>query len=285
VTPNYKLHCADTLDHSRTLADNSVDLVLGSPPYEARRTYNIGFNLRGEEWVAWARERFLEHYRISRGAVVWVCEGETKGFSYSGVPLLLFADLLRAGVNMRHPCAYHRVGVAGSGGPDYFRNDFEFCIVATKPGRLPWSDNTACGKPPKYKPGGRMKNRDANGDRCDREYKPPTIANPGNFIVDPEQSDVLHGSVGGGHIGDKSAHDGEAPFPEWLADRFVRSFCPPGGTVYDPFSGTGTTGKVALISGRSYVGTDVRAESLDASRGRLDDALRAYTAGQMGITL
>lgn len=62
----------------------------------------------------------------------------------------------------------------------------------------------------------------------DDVYLPPVKANPGNVITC---------KVGGGHLGAPEAHDNEAPFPEALAEWFVRSFAPPGGLVCDPFSG------------------------------------------------
>ena len=39
----------------------------------------------------------------------------------------------------------------------------------------------------------------------------------------------------------------------------------PGGTVLDPFSGSGTTGYAAAKHGRRYVGIDLNAEYLDLS--------------------
>lgn len=53
--------------------------------------------------------------------------------------------------------------------------------------------------------------------------------------------------------------------PPELARRAVVAGCKPGGTVLDPFSGSGTTGLVAQQSGRRYVGIDLSAEYLDLS--------------------
>ena len=64
----------DTLDWAREQPDDSIDLVFNSPPYEAARTYGIGFKLRGQDWVDWAVERFVEQYRICRGLVCWVID-------------------------------------------------------------------------------------------------------------------------------------------------------------------------------------------------------------------
>lgn len=190
------------------------------------------------------------------------------------------ADLHRRGVKLRKPPIFHRVGIPGSGGPDYLRNDYEFIVCASK-GRLPWSDNTAMAKPCRYAPGGAMSNRTEDGRRINQRtaivkvqtrrkangyrvrdglYKMPALANPGN---------VIHCKVGGGLMGSALAHENEAPFPESLAEFFIRSFCPPGGIVYDAFTGSGTTGAVAVRTGRAFIGTDVRESQIELTKRRL----------------
>lgn len=56
-----------------------------------------------------------------------------------------------------------------------------------------------------------------------------------------------------------------ATMPPTLAERCVLAGCKPGGTVLDPFSGSGTTGYAATKHGRRYVGVDLNAEYLDLS--------------------
>lgn len=56
-----------------------------------------------------------------------------------------------------------------------------------------------------------------------------------------------------------------AVMPPELARRCVVAGCKPGGTVLDPFSGSGTTGLVAQQVGRKYVGIDLNADYLDLS--------------------
>ena len=92
------------------------------------------------------------------------------------------------------------------------------------------------------------------------DYTPPALANPGN---------VIHCKAGGGHMGSKLAHENEAPFPEKLAEAFVLSFCPPGGTVMDPFCGSGTTLAVAKKHGRNAIGIDIRASQGELTGRRL----------------
>jgi len=267
----------DCLEVMRAMPDASVDLVIGSPPYEDARTYGIGFRLRGQDWVDWMVERWREMQRISRGLVVMVVEGKTRNYRYSATPFILATDLHRAGFHLRKPIAFHRVGIPGSGGPDWLRNDWEPCICTARPGKLPWSDNTACGHPPKYKPGGNPSHHSRDGrvnrPRLQREgdvrrvrtYSPPEKANPGNVIE-------CHG--GGGHMGSRLAHENEAPYPERLAELFVRSFCPPGGVVLDPFSGSGTTAAVATKHGRNWIGIDIRESQVELTARRVEEAAR-----------
>lgn len=260
------------------LQPKSVDLVFTSPPYEDARQYGLGFKLKGQDWVDWAVPRFVECLRVCRGLVAWVVAGRTRQFSWSGTPSLLEADLLRTGVHLRNPPAFHRVGIPGSGGPDWLRADHERIVCASQ-GRLPWSDNTACGHPPKYGKGGPLSHRTASGDRVNTwrmaggrsstgEQLPnvrrplPEKVNPGN---------VISGVVGGGHLGSKLGHENEAPFPEWLVEFFVKSFCPPGGVALDPFGGSGTVAAVCKRLGRSAVSLDIRASQCDLTRRRLEE--------------
>ena len=46
--------------------------------------------------------------------------------------------------------------------------------------------------------------------------------------------------------------------------------CPTGGVVLDPFSGSATTGMVALQEGRNYIGVDLNADYLDLATARVE---------------
>jgi DNA modification methylase len=56
-----------------------------------------------------------------------------------------------------------------------------------------------------------------------------------------------------------------AVMPQALAERAIQAGCKPGGTVLDPFSGSGTTGLAAAKHGRRYVGIDLSSDYLDLS--------------------
>lgn len=287
------------------LADDSVDLVFGSPPYEAARTYGIGFKLKGQDWVDWMVEVFMESLRVCKGLVAFVLEGQTKDYRWSATPALLMADLHRRGVHLRKPPIYQRVGIPGSGGPDWFRNDWEFIVCATRGGKLPWSDNTACGHAPKWAPGGEMAHRLSDGSRVNQwgrnggsterhvDGKLKRAVRPSHKTVTKKMysrnqdgkrdegeayappaianpGNIIKCKVGGGLMGSPLAHENEAPFPEKLSDFFVLSCCQSGGLVLDPFSGSGTTGASATKYGRRFVGIDRRMSQVELSARRIN---------------
>lgn len=161
---------ADAIGFLRRQPAGSFDLVFGSPPYEQARLYledgrDIGIARNTEAWVAWMVDVFRASLHASRGLVAFVVAGQTRKFRWSAGPALLAADLHRAGITLRNPPIFHRIGIPGSGGPDWLRADYEWIICATNGGKLPWSDNTAMGHPPKWAPGGAMSNRNPEGVR------------------------------------------------------------------------------------------------------------------------
>ena len=242
----------------RGMPDDAIDLVFASPPYENLRDYGIGFDLVGDKWVAWAWERYEQCLRVCKGLVAWVVEGRTTDYKWSGVPLKLMAKIAADDrYTLRKPPIFYRQGIPGSGGTDWLRNDYELIVCATK-GKLPWVDQTAMGNEPKHRHPRYATNRNTDGTRKENLYIDPERSNPGN---------VLSLTVGGwGQMGWDGAHEGEAPFPEDLARFFVSTFCPPGGTVLDPFCGTGTTVAVAVALGRSGIGVDIRESQIELAK-------------------
>lgn len=292
------------------LADRSVDMAFGSPPYCDARTYDDGTLPAGltvsrgcVQWIEWMLCCTAEAQRVCRGPVLWVAAGVTRHRNYwPACEGLMWEWWKRGGdCQLYRPCYWQRNGIFGSGGDDWFRADVEYVLCFKRPGKLPWSNNVAMGHPPKYAPGGEASyrltdgtrrnqwgghessnagarrangardkkwrpshrektKRQANGETEAQRYRPPVLANPGNLI---------HTNVGGGHMGHSLAHDNEAPFPEKLAEWFILSLCPPGGTVLDPFAGSGTTGAVALANGRNAILVDIRESQCELMQRRL----------------
>jgi hypothetical protein len=270
------------------LPDRSVDLVFGSPPYVDCRTYledgkDLGIARGLNAWVEWMLAVTTEALRVSRGAVVWVASGKTEDRNYWPACEGLMWEWWKRGGHAYRPCYWHRVGIPGSGGDQWFRADVEYLMCFNRPGKLPWTDNVAMGHAPKWEAGGEISHRDKNGKRANNpvsmidrnnvgshrarrqagdKYVPPEKSNPGSLVAT--------GAAGGNNIGHDLAHESEAPFPEDLAEFFVRSLCPEGGTCLDPFSGSGTTASVSLRFGRQAIGMDLRSSQARIARQRID---------------
>lgn len=268
TTEHGTLVMADCIEHMKSMKPNSVDLVFGSPPYEDARTYSIGFDLKGQAWVDWMVEIYKQSLRVSRGLACFVVGHGRNGTSrWTAAPALLIADLYRSGIRLRNPVLYKRMGVPGSGCQEWFRADYEWVVCASKVKNLHWANNTATGhKPVGSKPGKRfpkLTNKKKDGTREVRNRSRPLVTtNPGN-IVECGQ---------GRHLGSTIAHEGDAPFPERLPNFFIRSFVPPGGTVYDPFGGTGTTLAAAIKCGRRFISCDIRESQIKLMQRRVRQA-------------
>ncbi len=82
--------------------------------------------------------------------------------------------------------------------------------------------------------------------------------------VEPRAADVVTVDVAPGEAGHT------ATFPRDLIEPRIRSSCPPGGTVLDPFSGTGRTLEVARMLGRRAVGFDVQPRFVELRKASRD---------------
>lgn len=295
--PTWTVDTSDALDWLKSKPTDWADLAVTSPPYTGARTYGIKAQRSPAAWVEWLRPIVVEMCRVSRLVALNVSD-QVKDFRYGCGDLWLIADLTRLdGLQLGPaPYAWVRPGVSGSGGPHYHRRDWEPVYLLARPESLPpkWSENTAWGKPPKYAPGGEMSHRLTNGCRINKwgsytggvtrrahggrkkkitgalrkpdghrerlPYDPPTIANPGS---------VIRTRNGGGQLGHELAHENEAPMNLALAERFVSWFCPPGGRVIDPFTGSGTTGHASIKHRRNFSGCDVRESQVKLASKRL----------------
>ena len=263
-------------------ADKAFDLTFTSPPYLAARTYGMGgaAERKCADWIDWMLDVVAECVRVTRGLVLINCAGSTQNWCYQPGAEGLLYEWWRRGGKCWRPVFWHRSGIPGSGGKQWLRADMEYVLAFTGcKGEIPWADNKANGQEPKFASSGPMTHRKSDGSRVkngtafkriehDKDGNTKgahdrlvdlKIANPGN---------VLKIKVGGGLMGPPECHENEAPFPEALAAWFIRGWCPPGGIVLDPFSGSGTTVAAAASLGRRGVGCDLRFSQCELGRRR-----------------
>ncbi len=72
----------------------------------------------------------------------------------------------------------------------------------------------------------------------------------------------------GGH--ERTEHPTQKPVE--LISEWVENSCPPGGTVLDPFMGSGTTGVACAKTGRNFIGIEIDEKYFKIARRRIEDA-------------
>ncbi len=72
--------------------------------------------------------------------------------------------------------------------------------------------------------------------------------------------------------GKKVHRDHSAVFPEELTDKIISLFSNKGDLVYDPFMGSGTTAVSAIKNGRNWIGSEISAEYCDIANKRIQVA-------------
>lgn len=64
-----------------------------------------------------------------------------------------------------------------------------------------------------------------------------------------------------------------AQFPEQLANDYILSWSNEGDLVFDPFMGSGTTGKMALLNNRNFIGCEIDEEYMEIAKERIENAI------------
>lgn len=249
--------CGDNCEVMRLMPSESIDLVVTSPPYDDLRTYG------GHSWdfygVAWNLKRLLK----PGGVIVWVVGDATKDGSETGTSMRQALHFQSIGLNIHDTMIYHRQA-ANPSGNRYWQN-FEYMFVLSN--GVPATANMLKDRRNKYQRmgGDSVRQKDgtvAIGDRGGREF--------GEFGY---RENLWYYAVGGGNIGDAICHNHPAPFPEALARDHILSWSNEGDIVLDPFSGSGTTAKMAKHNGRRFIGIEVNPEYVEISRKRLEQGV------------
>lgn len=231
----YTLHQGDCLDVMREmLDDDTIDLTVTSPPYDNLREYGKDFDAASFDW----RGIIVELYRVTKpgGVVVWVVADATINGSETGTSFRQALWAMDCGFNLHDTMIYQKYGSGLPHNDGRYGQSFEYIFV--------WSK----GKP-----------QVANIPRFPlSEIVKPTTRRRANGKIYPGTY-----NVGGGVLPNvrkytrKTRQDHPAPFPESLAKDHIISWSNPGQTVFDPMMGSGTTGKMAVLNQRNFVGVEL----------------------------
>lgn len=238
INKTYNENCLETM---AKMPDNFIDLTVTSPPYDDLRTYN-GYSFEFEKIAK-------ELYRVTKngGVIVWIVGDATKNGSESGTSFRQALFFKEVGFNLHDTMIYQK-----STPPlthKRYEQNFEYMFVLSK------------GKPKTF-----------NGLREPREYKKNGTKNQygknKNNSIDwgftTKNETRLKRNIwkyfAGGGANDKHASKHPAPFPEQLANDHIISWSNENDLIYDPFMGSGTTAKMALLNNRNYIGSEISEE-------------------------
>ena len=247
-----KMIHGDCLEAMKTMMeDECIDLTVTSPPYDNLRTYN-GYTF---DFEGIAKELF----RITKkgGVVVWVVGDATIKGSETGTSFKQALYFKEIGFNLHDTMIWHKPNCFNFGSNNCYRNSFEYMFIFSK--GTPNSINLI--KDHKTKSSGKILQGARKHSNGIRDKVP-------DFVVgDFKKRDNVWG------INVKSENNGHpAIFPEKIAEDHILSWSNEGDTVFDPFTGSGTTGKMALLNNRHFIGCEISKEYCDIAVKRIEEA-------------
>lgn len=244
-----RLVLGDCLGHMRAMPANCIDLTVTSPPYDDLRKYN-GYSFDFENIAR-------ELYRITKpgGVVVWVVGDATVKGSETGTSFRQALHFKEIGFNLHDTMIFKKGGTGACGSIYAYWQAFEYMFVLSK-GRPNTINKLKTGKLTV-----------ASGARNRKEKGGATLR---RFETGRESTrDNVWQYCTGVYSGDeRTPHP--AVFPEQLAADHIASWSNPGDIVFDPFTGSGTTGKMAVRAGRKFIGIEISDQYLDIARRRID---------------
>lgn len=251
-----KIYNLDCLVGLRDIPDNSVDLVVTSPPYDGIRDYNgFSFDLH---------ETGKELFRVIKenAVVVMVIQDQTRDFAKSLTSFKTIIDWCdNIGFKLFETLIYRKNGSEGAWWKYRFRVDHEYMPIFLKGKKPGYFNKEPLRVPSKH--AGKIMTGYANRK---------TDGTTGKSITKPINPFKCRGTIWNYLMaGDKDPvkRKHPAPFPDKIPFDFIQCFCPPNGIVLDPFMGSGSTAVGAKKLGRNYIGFEISEEYCKISEQRL----------------
>jgi len=249
----------DCLSVMKDFSDNSVDLIITSPPYADARSHTYG-GVKPDDYVEWFSERAHEMYRILKPTgsfVLNIKEKAVDGERHTYVLELILAMKQEVGFRWVEEYIWHKTTSAPGRWKYRFRDAWERILHFSKTKEVKMRQEAV-----KVPIGNWTENRLRNMNENDRVRRnSATQSNIGRRIDAWEGKDtvfpsnVLHKPP----VCHNTGHS--AAFPEWLPEFYIKLFTDERDVVLDPFLGSGTTYRVARQHNRIGLGIELNSET------------------------
>ena len=251
-----RIYNEDCLLTMGNMPNEFIDLTITSPPYDNLRNYN-GYEFNFEKTAN-------ELYRVTKlgGVVVWIVNDATINGSKTGTSFrqaLYFKDI---GFNLHDTMIWNKNGFSAVGALKYrYAPVFDYMFIFTK------------GKLKTFNPILDHENKHKNKTICKTKRLPSGETRRGVPYISRELGQRYNiWEISPQRQKGKNAHP--APFPEQLVHDHIISWSNEGDLIYDPFMGSGTTAKVALLTNRNFIGSEISTEYCQIANQRIQNILR-----------
>ena len=237
-TENLWLMKGDCLERMKEIPDGSVDLTVTSPPYDNLRAYNNTLDWGEHVWKPVLQELF----RVTKkgGVVVWIVGDATIKGSETGTSFRQALYAKEIGFNLHDTMIYQKAGTGACGSNLCYLQSFEYMFVFSK------------NKPLTIRKIADHVNK-SFGTKCTADRVNKKGQKRKKERVVPKMS--VRSNIWRYSVGQKNVNH-PAIFPEKLANDHIISWSNEGDTVLDCFMGSGTTGKMALLNNRKFIGIE-----------------------------
>lgn len=248
------LYPGDCLELLKAIPDESLSLIVTSPPYNIGKEYEKRLKL--ESYLDQQKLIIQECVRClsPQGSICWQVGNYVDGGAIIPLDTVLYPIFTKLGLKMRNRIIWHFEH--GLHCNRRFSGRYETIIWFTKSDKYTFNLDPI--RVPQKYPGKKyFKGPNAGKYSCN-----PLGKNPGDLWVIP--------NVKSNHV-EKTDHP--CQFPVELIERLVLSMTKEGDWVFDPFLGTGTTIIAAIRHNRRGAGAETVPKYVNLAKNRIQDEI------------